>query len=86
MSVIARLKVDKVSGEGNYRSVTMSAVYDSDPASPNYSFSQATPSASLTMSITNPAAFEQFVEGKLYDVAFVVYDPALGAQDTAGAT
>lgn len=50
--------------------VTFMAVYSSDPAQENYSFSQATPSASLSMYISNPAAFGSFVRDLEYCLDF----------------
>ena len=50
--------------------VTLSAVYSSDPESENWSYSQATPSANLTMFINNHAAFGFFKEGKQYKLTF----------------
>lgn len=78
MTVRARLKVGSIlenkDGEGKVMSkqITFGAVYSADPASPNYSFSQATPNAQLTMTITNPAAYETFLEGGEYDVDFTL--------------
>jgi hypothetical protein len=70
MSVQARLKVAKIVDFGIYQIATLHAVYSSDPADPNYSYSQATPDARMEMTISNPAAFGQFVPGKEYDLAF----------------
>jgi hypothetical protein len=50
--------------------VTLSAVYSPDPNSENYSFSQATPNAMLTMWISNPQAFDFFEEGAQYVLTF----------------
>ncbi|MDE1905009.1 MAG: hypothetical protein KGH75_00980 [Rhodospirillales bacterium] len=52
----------------SYELIGLRAVYSSDPSSPNYSFSQATPCADFSMTITNPAAFGAFLKGKEYDV------------------
>lgn len=51
-------------------SVGLSAVYSSDPNSENYSYSQATPNATLSMWISNPQAFDFFEEGKQYILTF----------------
>jgi len=40
--------------------VTLSAVYSGDKNSEDNTFSQATPSAELTMMVTNPPAFDFF--------------------------
>ena len=53
--------------------IKLQPVYDGDPASPNYSWSKATPSGEVTMQITNPAAYEQFKPGRCY---FVDFSPA----------
>jgi hypothetical protein len=71
-SIIAKLSVSSVGGykstDGTlgYETSQLWAVYSSDPASENYSFSQATPSASFNITITNPNAFGFFVEGQEY--------------------
>jgi hypothetical protein len=42
------------------------AVYSDDPKSENYSWSQATPSGSLSLYITNPSAWGAFKQGEEY--------------------
>jgi hypothetical protein len=69
-TVTAKLRCHHISDNGSSRTVHLSPVYSSDPASPNYSWSQATPSGQFTMSITNPAAYERFVENGEYMVTF----------------
>lgn len=54
------------------RQVNFMAVSGQD-GSDNASWSAATPSAALSMYITNPAAYEQFAEGKSY---FLDFSPA----------
>ena len=78
MTIAARLKCYSVTdynpgGGVLSKSVKLSPLYDPDPASPNYSFSQATPSGDVSLTITNPKAFDQFVEGKVFDVVFTEY-------------
>lgn len=68
--VTAKFKVHQVNDFGQYRQVHLSPVYSNDKASPNYSWSQATPSGKLEMTITNPSAFEQFAVGKTYFMTF----------------
>lgn len=68
--VTARFKVGNVNDFGQYRQVVLSPVYSSDKESPNYSWSQYTPSGKLEMTITNPAAYEQFAVGKTFHVTF----------------
>lgn len=58
--VTARMQVWNVEkaitpdGVQNGENITLHPVYSSDPASPNYSFSQATPSGNVQMWISNP--------------------------------
>jgi hypothetical protein len=80
MAVHAKMKVDAIvenfyKQAGNQvqtssKQVTLSAVYSSDPTTPNYSFSQATPTANLTMYINNPDAFAFFEGGGEYLLTF----------------
>ena len=69
MNVALRLRVTHVDETETVETVHARAVYSADPTDPNYSFSQATPSADLTMTITNPAAFGFFIGGRDYDFA-----------------
>ena len=50
--------------------VTLRAVYSPDPRDENFGWSEATPCGSLSMTITNPAAFGQFVQGQEYLLDF----------------
>ncbi len=68
--VTAKFKVSNVNDFGGYRQVHLSPVYSPDKDSPNYSWSQATPSGELKMTITNPSAYEQFAVGKTYFMTF----------------
>lgn len=54
--------------------VTLQAVYSEDPKDPNFTFSKATPAASVELHITNPAAFNQFEIGQTFDVDFTPVD------------
>ncbi len=88
MSIRAKLKVSSIEDFGNYKNVKLAAVYSSDPNSPNYSWSQATPSGAMNLCITNPAAYDQFAVGREYLVTFSAGDaPAEGysAHDLASA-
>jgi hypothetical protein len=71
MKIRARMKCIEVA---NYyaksKRINLSAVYSQDPADPNFTYSQATPSATLTMTVTNPDAAGAFEEGKTYDLTF----------------
>lgn len=51
-------------------SVDLTAVYSADPNTENYSYSSATPNAHLTMTISNPQAFDFFEEGAEYVLTF----------------
>lgn len=73
MNVSARLVCTNVNDFGGHREVFFQAVYSDNKDSPNYSYSQATPQASLRMVITNPAAFSRFRAGVTYDLAFSEY-------------
>lgn len=55
---------------GNMREVFLHPVYDGDPASPNHSFSKATPQGKIQLLITNPEAFSQFEPLATYDLVF----------------
>lgn len=68
--VTARFTCAEVLWVAGFRRVKLSPVYSSDKSDPNYSWSQATPSGSIELTITNPAAFEQFVPGTLYHITF----------------
>lgn len=50
------------------KTVRLAPVYDSDPNSPNYSFSKATPCGLLQLTITNPTAYDIFEEDAEYDI------------------
>lgn len=72
--VTAKFKVSQVNDYGTYRQVHLGPVYSSDKSSPNYSWSMATPSGKLEMTITNPAAYEQFAVGREYLMTFSVVE------------
>jgi hypothetical protein len=55
---------------GNGKHVCLTAVYSSDPAHENHSWSEATPAGNISMVISNPAAAEAFEEGAEYLVEF----------------
>lgn len=59
--------------------VFMSPVYSSDPNSENYSYSQATPSGQISMSITNPGAWGFFERGGEYVIDFTKATATLSA-------
>jgi hypothetical protein len=65
-------KPGSLAGDGSKASeqVTLSAVWSDDKNSENYSYSQATPNATLNMYISNPQAFGFFEEGAEYVLTF----------------
>lgn len=75
-TIIARVTVNNVEvikdqdGKQTAENVYAHPVYSSDPKSPNYSFSQATPSGQIQMWISNPDAFGFFKLRGEYDVTF----------------
>lgn len=88
MTVTAKFKVVNITVHGvtpggdrsqEYRWIDLQPVYSSDPASPNASWSKATPSGRLQMTITNPAAFEQFRTGHEYLLTFEDVTPTEAA-------
>lgn len=54
----------------NSRVVRFSPVYDPDTNSPNYGWSEATPSGYIELTITNRAAYDQFEVNREYIVTF----------------
>lgn len=68
-SVVAKFRVDTVTRHAHgYNEVKMSPVYAED--GPNKSWSEATPSGKIEMTITNPAAVDFFEAGQEYLLAF----------------
>lgn len=77
MNIKAKMKVSHVEenkstdGQTKYGElVVLNAVYSEDPQSENYSFSQATPSATVSLFISNPSAYGAFEVDKEYYVDF----------------
>ncbi len=60
----------ETNGATTAEKIVLRAVYSSDKESPNYSYSEATPQASVELMITNKAAWGAFKPGHLYDAAF----------------
>lgn len=81
MSVSAKFKcisvIPTTGGDGTVESkqVSLVPVYSSDPTSPNYSWSKWTPSGSMSLTITNPTAFDQFEIGKEFLLEFTEVPP-----------
>ncbi|MBV9659127.1 MAG: hypothetical protein JO295_13595 [Verrucomicrobia bacterium] len=70
-TIRAKLKCHEVTKTAdNQERVKLWAVYDPDPASENHSFAKATPSATLEITIDNPAAQGFFVPGRDYYLDF----------------
>lgn len=70
-TVRAKFKVDEVTDYGyGAKRVKLSAVYSHDRNSEDNQFSQATPSGSIEMMVTNPDALEFIQPGKSYYVDF----------------
>jgi len=55
---------------GTMRLARFTPVYDADPSSPNFAWSQATPSGYIELAITNEAAFSKFEPGQEYLLTF----------------
>ena len=57
-------------GDDTFRLVRFTPVYDPDPESPNFEWSQATPSGYIELGVSNPAAFGKFEVGGEYLLTF----------------
>lgn len=57
-------------GDGGGARVVLLPVYSTDPEHENKKFWNATPSGTIDMSINNPDAVAEFVEGQEYYVDF----------------
>lgn len=62
----AKMRCDRADKAPFGEVVRLWAVYSSDSASPNHSWSVATPSGSLELTISNPDAQGKFEVGKEY--------------------
>ena len=71
-TVTAKFRVTSITPNhfGNGKSVSLSAVYSSDPAHENHSWSEATPAGNISMVISNPASADAFEDGAEYLVQF----------------
>lgn len=69
MNIIAKMVCQSMQKSEEAETIILQAVYD-DGCEENKSFSEATPSASVNMTISNKAAFGAFVEGQKYYVNF----------------
>lgn len=70
MSVVAKMKCNLIHDFGTHKVIHLAPVYSPDKNSPNYSWSQATPSGEIKLTITNPDAFNRFKVTKDYLVTF----------------
>lgn len=79
MPLKARMYVASVLGRGlpghfgqepekSQEDVVLEAVYSDDPEDPNFTYSEATPQGSLTLTITNKDAFGFFEPGADYNI------------------
>jgi hypothetical protein len=66
----AKLKVAKVERVNGWDQITLYPVYSPDPADPNYSYSQATPSGELKLTISNRNLLGQIKENQVYLLDF----------------
>lgn len=66
--ITARFKCDVVTDYGSHRTIKLSPIYSNDPKSPNYSWSKATPSGAIDLTITNLEA--KFIPGNSYFITF----------------
>ena len=57
-------------GKVEHQDVELTAVYSANPNDPNHTWSEATPSGNIKMTITNPAAFGKFKPGVAYYIDF----------------
>ena len=70
MNILAKINVSEVRKTAYGESFTAAPVYSSDPNDPNKTFSDATPSGKIELSITNKAAHGFFQAGHEYLVTF----------------
>lgn len=61
-------------GEKASEELSFGAVYSGDPESANAKWSKWTPSASLTMTISNPLAFDKLLPGQFVFVDITLTD------------
>lgn len=73
MWVTSVLHSKEADGTTSEEKVTLAAVYSSDPATENARWSKWTPSANLTIHISNPEAFGKLSAGHEF---FVDFTPA----------
>lgn len=74
----AKMQCQSVTDFGTTEQVTLAAVYSSDPSSPNFVWSKASPSAQLSITISNPTARGHFKPGVEYFVDFSEAPKATG--------
>lgn len=76
MSVVAKFRVASVTDFGYSKEIKLSAVYEGElgPNEENRRFAKATPNGSLTMTVDNPYASDQFGVGGEFYLHFVPVD------------
>lgn len=79
MTIQAKIEVQEVKLTGYSEEILARPVYSSDKNDPNFSFSAATPSGEIKLSITNKNAWGAFRPGKKYLVTFEEETPAPAA-------
>lgn len=87
--MVERLKMRMICSDvqqayGDAQYVVLHAVYSNDKESPNYSYSQATPSAELRLVISNPAAMDFYQKGHEYDFDSLDHTLASRPPEAAG--
>jgi hypothetical protein len=70
MVIKAKMRCESVMRMPHAEDWTFNAVYSSDKTSENYTYSEATPSATLKMSVTNKKVWGQMTPGKEYILTF----------------
>lgn len=73
-----KCRVSYVTNHGSKHDVVLRPVWDPNPESPNFKWSQATPDGEIRLGITNPAAFGQFEPGQEVYVDLHVVKPPQG--------
>lgn len=68
--VQAKCRVTRIVDWGTCREVYLTPVWDPDPASPNHSWSKATPDGEIRLKLTNPGAYYQFKVGDTHLLSF----------------
>jgi hypothetical protein len=70
MSFAARMKCSEVRRTDHAEYVTMNAVYSPDHTDPNYSWSQATPSGKIELTVSNKKLWGTINPGDVFQMEF----------------